>query len=179
MSRIGKQPVKIPSGVKVSIRSNTVVVEGPLGKMTETHQPEVEVRQEDDQLVVLRKNDAKRSRAFHGLYRNLLNNMVTGVSSGFRKGLVINGVGYRAEVRDKVLVLNLGFTGPIEYPIPEGVSIQVEANTRITVNGYDKQRVGQVCAEIRSFRPPEPYKGKGVRYESEIVRRKIGKSGIK
>ena len=179
MSRIGKQPVKIPSGVKVSIRSNTVVVEGPLGKMTETYQPEVEVRQEDDQLVVLRKNDAKRSRAFHGLYRNLLNNMVTGVSSGFRKGLVINGVGYRAEVRDKVLVLNLGFTGPIEYPIPEGVSIQVEANTRITVNGYDKQRVGQVCAEIRSFRPPEPYKGKGVRYESEIVRRKIGKSGIK
>jgi large subunit ribosomal protein L6 len=133
----------------------------------------------DGSVTVHRQNDSKRARSMHGLYRNLVNNMVIGVSSGFTKVLLINGVGYRAEVQDKILVLNLGYSNPVEYPIPDDLTISCEGPTKITVEGIDKQRVGQTSAEIRSIRPPEPYKGKGVRYEDEYVRRKVGKAGVK
>ncbi len=179
MSRIGKRPVVIPQGVRVDVKADAIVVEGPLGKLTQNCPPDVRVKREDEQLVVTRKDDSRRSRGYHGLYRNLIDNMITGVSTGFSKALLINGVGYRAEVRAKSLVLNIGYSSPIEYPIPEGVTTEVEVNNRILVKGFDKQQVGQVCAEIRAFRPPEPYKGKGIRYETEQVKRKIGKSGIK
>jgi large subunit ribosomal protein L6 len=132
----------------------------------------------DNQVVVRRADDSQRAKSMHGLYRNLVNNMVTGVSAGFSKVLLINGVGYRAEVQGKILVLNLGYSNPVEYPIADDLSITCEGPTRITVEGIDKQRVGQVAAEIRSIRPPEPYKGKGVRYEDEHVRRKVGKAGV-
>jgi large subunit ribosomal protein L6 len=134
---------------------------------------------QDKNVSLSRKNEVKRTKALHGLYRSLLKNMVIGVSEGFTKNLVVNGVGYRAEVKGKDLILNLGLSNPIEYPIPENIDIQVEANTRITVNGISKEKLGQVCAEIRSFRPPEPYKGKGIRYADEYVKRKVGKTGVK
>jgi large subunit ribosomal protein L6 len=179
MSRIGKLPIKIPSGVKVNVDKNLVTVEGPKGKLEQDYLPEVDVQVDDGRVVLTRRHESKRSRALHGLYRNLVQNMVTGVSAGFQKTLLINGVGYRAEVQGKTLILYLGYSNPIEYPIAEDLTITVEQNTRITVAGINKQRVGQTCAELRSLRPPEPYKGKGVRYEDEYVRRKVGKSGVK
>jgi large subunit ribosomal protein L6 len=130
-------------------------------------------------LTVSRVDDSKQSKAMHGLYRRLIQNMVTGVTEGFSKVLLVNGVGYRAELKGKQLLLNLGFSNPIEYALPEGISVAVEANNRIIVSSSDRQRLGQVCAEIRSLRPPEPYKGKGIRYEKEFVRRKVGKTGVK
>lgn len=179
MSRVGKQPVKIPAGVKVSVNDKSFVVEGPKGKLEQDYKPLISIAVEGDEAVVTRKDDTKPARSFHGLYRNLLNNMVTGVSTGFARTLVINGVGYRAELRGNILALNLGFSNPVEYMIPQGVTIEVEGQNKVTVKGIDKVLVGQVASEIRSIRPPEPYKGKGVRYENEHVRRKVGKSGIK
>ncbi len=179
MSRIGRLPIKLPEGVKVTVGKTEVTVEGPKGKLTQDIRPEVTVRVEGDTVVVTRKDDSKRSKSFHGLYRNLINNMVIGVSKGFSRSLLINGVGYRAEIQDKFLILNVGYSNPIYYPIQDDIKISVEGNNKVTVEGIDKQRVGQVCAEIRSFRPPEPYKGKGIRYEDEHVRRKIGKTGVK
>lgn len=179
MSRIGKIPVGIPDGVKLSIEGNLITVVGPRGTLKQEHRPEVEIDIQGKECIINRRNESKRARAMHGLYRQLIANMVTGVSSGFNKVLLINGVGYRAEISGDNLVLNLGYSNPIEYPIPEGIEIKVERNTRLIVSGYDKQKLGQVCAEVRSFRPPEPYKGKGIRYEDEYVRRKIGKSAIK
>ncbi|RKX80117.1 MAG: 50S ribosomal protein L6 [Spirochaetes bacterium] len=179
MSRIGKLPVKILQGVKVDVDADRVKVEGPKGKLEQKFTPEVSVSVEDNKIVVHRKSESRRAKAFHGLYRKLISNMVDGVTRGFSKTLVINGVGYRAELRGKSLILNLGFSNPIEYPIPDDLTVTCEGNNKIIISGIDKQRVGQVSAEIRSFRPPEPYKGKGVKYENEIIRRKIGKSGIK
>ncbi len=179
MSRVGKMPIPIPKGVQVKIESGQVLVEGPKGKIAQTYLPEVEFHLEGDSCQVTRKSESRQARALHGLYQRLLSNMVTGVSQGFIRVLQINGVGYRGEVQKDTLVLNLGFSNPIEYAVPEGIKIVVEGNTKITVSGVDKQQVGQVAAEIRSFRPPEPYKGKGIRYENEVVRRKVGKSGIK
>ncbi len=179
MSRIGRLPIKLPEGVKVTVGKTEVTVEGPKGKLTQDIRPEVTVKVEGDTVVVTRKDDSKRSKSFHGLYRNLINNMVIGVSKGFSRSLLINGVGYRAEIQDKFLILNVGYSNPIYYPIQDDIKISVEGNNKVTVEGIDKQRVGQVCAEIRSFRPPEPYKGKGIRYEDEHVRRKIGKTGVK
>ncbi len=179
MSRIGKMPIPIPKGVKVSIEDGRILVEGPKGKLSQSYLPEVAFELADGVCRVTRKSESRQARALHGLYQRLVSNMVTGVSQGFSKVLQINGVGYRGEVQKDVLILNLGFSNPVEYAIPEGIKIAVEANTRITVSGIDKQQVGQVAAEIRSFRPPEPYKGKGIRYENEAVRRKVGKSGIK
>jgi large subunit ribosomal protein L6 len=179
MSRVGKTPVKIPEGTTVAVKKNTVTVEGPKGKMEQKLIPEIKVKVEDHEVVVTRKNETKRTRAFHGLYRNLINNMVTGVSQGFTKTLLLNGVGYRAEVQGDTLVLNLGYSNPIEFLIPEDLTITCEGNNKIIINGIDKQKVGQAAAEIRFLRPPEPYKGKGIRYEDEHVRRKIGKAGIK
>jgi large subunit ribosomal protein L6 len=179
MSRIGKIPVKIADGVKLSVDNNTVLAEGPRGKLTMDFSPEVDIKIAEGEAIVTRQDDTKRSRAMHGLYRNLLNNIVTGVSKGFNKVLIITGIGYRAEKKGDILILNLGFSNPIEYPIPEGAAIEVEANNRISVTCNNKQQLGQICAEIRGFRPPEPYKGKGVKYEKEVIRKKVGKTGVK
>ena len=178
MSRIGKLPVPIPNGVKVNITGTHLTVEGPKGKLEQKVDPLVSIELSDDTALVHRKNDSKRARSFHGLYRKLLSNMVTGVSTGFSKTLLINGVGFRAEVKGTSLVLNLGYSNPVEYLFDKDIGIAVE-NNKITVSGANRERVGQVSAEIRSIRPPEPYKGKGVRYEDEYVRRKVGKSGVK
>jgi large subunit ribosomal protein L6 len=163
----------------VTVNASGVSVEGKRGKLSQTVAPNVEVRVADGQCTVTRRDDSKLSRAMHGLYRRLIQNMVTGVTEGFSKVLLVNGVGYRAELKGKSLLLTLGFSNPIEYALPEGISVAVEANNRIIVSSSDRQRLGQVCAEIRSLRPPEPYKGKGIRYEKEFVRRKIGKTGVK
>ncbi len=179
MSRIGKIPVEIPNGIKVEIKDNRITVAGPRGTLEQVFDPSIKIEVQDKNVSLSRKNEVKRTKALHGLYRSLLKNMVIGVSEGFTKNLLVNGVGYRAEIKGKNLILNLGLSNPIEYPIPENIDIQVEANTRISVNGISKEKLGQVCAEIRSFRPPEPYKGKGIRYVDEYVKRKVGKTGVK
>jgi large subunit ribosomal protein L6 len=179
MSRVGKAPVVLPQGVTVDVGKSSFTVEGPKGKLSQEYRPEVVIALEDGQVIVTRKNESKRAKSMHGLYRNLLNNMVKGVTDGFSKALLINGVGYRAEVQGSILVLNLGYSNPVEYPIPDDLTIATDGPNKITVSGIEKARVGQVAAEIRSIRPPEPYKGKGVRYEDEYVRRKVGKAGVK
>jgi large subunit ribosomal protein L6 len=179
MSRIGKIPVKVPAGVKVSFNNGTISVEGPKGKLSQVYHEVIKFESKDSEIIVTRINDEKQTKAFHGLYRNLLNNMVTGVSAGFTRVLIINGVGYRAEVRDKLLVMNLGFSNEVYVGIPEGIAAKVEANGRLEISGIDKQRVGEFAAQIRKLRKPEPYKGKGIRYENEHIRRKVGKSGVK
>ena len=179
MSRIGKLPVTIPQGVSVTVDKTQVTVEGPKGTLTQSFVPLVEFAVEDGKCVVTRKNDSKKARSFHGLYRKLLDNMVVGVTQGFSRTLLITGVGYRAEAQADSVVLNLGYSMPIEYPVPEGLSITTEGPNKITVSGISREKVGQAAAEIRSLRPPEPYKGKGVKYEDETVVRKVGKAGIK
>jgi large subunit ribosomal protein L6 len=179
VSRIGRLPVKIPKGVKVKVEGCRVSIEGPKGKLAQECAPEVTVAVDGDQLVVTRVDDSQKAKSLHGLYRNLLKNTLVGLSDGFSKVLTISGVGYKAEVKGKSLVLSLGYSTPIEYPIPDGIAMEVEANTRVIVKGSDRQRVGQIASEIRSFRTTEPYKGKGIKYENEYVRRKVGKSGIK
>ena len=179
MSRIGKIPVKVPKGVKVTFVGEQITVEGPKGKLTQKYHPIISFENKGEEIIVSRANEEKQTKAFHGLYRNLLNNMVTGVSNGFTKSLVITGVGYRAEVQGKLLVMSLGYSNDIFVGIPEGIAITADANGKVTVSGIDKQRVGEIAAQIRKLRPPEPYKGKGVRYEDEHIRRKVGKSGVK
>jgi len=179
MSRIGKIPVKLPKGVKVSFANDTMTVEGPKGKLTQKYHPVITFEPKGDEIIVSRANEEKQVKAYHGLYRNLLNNMVKGVSEGFSKTLVITGVGYRAEVQGKMLVMNLGFSTDIYVGIPNGLNIAAEGGTKVIVSGIDKQRVGELAAQIRKLRPPEPYKGKGIRYEDEHIRRKVGKSGVK
>lgn len=177
MSRIGKMPVALPAGVKVSVKDGVLTVEGPKGKLTQTFREEVAFDVQKEQIVVTRIDESKASKSFHGLYRQLLQNMIEGVTKGFSKTLLINGVGYRAEVKKNLLVLNLGYSTIIEYVIPEGITIVCETQTKVIVSAIDKQLVGQTAAEIRSLRAPEPYKGKGVKYEDEVIRRKVGKSG--
>jgi len=179
MSRIGKIPVKLPKGVKVSFANDTMTVEGPKGKLTQKYHPVISFENKGEEIIVSRASEEKQVKAFHGLYRNLLNNMVLGVSSGFSKTLIITGVGYRAEVQGKMLVMNLGFSNDVFVGIPAGISIAAEGGTKVTISGIDKQRVGELAAQIRKLRPPEPYKGKGIRYEDEHIRRKVGKSGVK
>ena len=179
MSRIGKKPVPIPGGVTVAVDGNTVSVKGPKGELSRTFRPEMRIRVDDGQVVVERSADTKTQRALHGLTRALIANMVEGVAAGYRKTLEIVGVGYRAEKKGKVLVLNVGFSHPVEYPEPAGLTISTPTPTTVVVEGIDKEKVGQVAAEIRSVRPPEPYKGKGIRYQDEQVRRKAGKAGAK
>jgi len=179
MSRIGKLPVQIPQGVKVSTADNIITVEGPKGKLTQDFQSEVSINVKENEVIVVNNSDTKKANSYHGLYRQLINNMVIGVSAGYTRALLVNGVGYRAEVKDKILLLNLGFSTQIEYYINDDISITCDGTNKIIVTGIDKQKVGQTCAEIRSLRPPEPYKGKGIKYEEETLRRKIGKSGIK
>lgn len=178
MSRIGVIPVTVPQGVAVTIAGNDVSAEGPNGALSVRTSGNIAVSLEQGRITVTRGDEAKRTKALHGLYRKLIWNMVTGVSTGFRKLLVINGVGYRAEVQGKTLVLNLGYSNPVSYAFREGIAIEVQGGNRIVVSGADRQAVGQAAAEIRAFRPPEPYKGKGVRYENEQVRRKAGKAMV-
>ena len=178
MSRIGRSPVKIPSGVQVSIDGATVVVKGPKGELTRTFRPEITMHQDAGQVTFERQSDAPSVRALHGLSRALLNNMVLGVSAGFEKQLQVEGVGYRAEKSGNALVLTVGYSHPVRIEPPAGISFNVEEKTRlIKVLGPDKELVGQVAADIRKVRPPEPYKGKGVRYVDEHVRHKAGKAG--
>ncbi len=179
MSRIGNVPIDVPDGVSVTVEGRTVTVEGPKGRLEQEFRPEISVTVDDGRVVIERKNESKRAKSFHGLYRRLIDNMVNGVSRGFSKTLVINGVGYRVEQNGASLVFSLGYSNPIEYPLDEALTATIEGNNRLTISGASKEKVGQTCAEIRSLRPPEPYKGKGVRYEDEYVRRKIGKAGIK
>ncbi|MBI4539268.1 MAG: 50S ribosomal protein L6 [Gemmatimonadetes bacterium] len=176
MSRIGKKPIKVPAGVSVAVADGVVRVKGPRGEMALPIPPDMEVRAEPAQVVVERPSDHRRHRALHGLTRSLVANMVRGVTEGFRKTLEIVGVGYRADKRASGLVLNVGYSHPIEYKAPAGIKIEVPSPTTIVVEGADKQLVGQVAAELRAFRPPEPYKGKGIRYQGEVVRRKAGKT---
>ena len=178
MSRIGKMPVTVPAGVTVTVKENVISVRGAKGEMSQDFQPEVSFEIKDGEVFVSRINDSKRAKSMHGLYRNLLNNMVTGVTKGFQKTLVINGVGYRAELKGDTLLMNLGFSTTIEYMVPEGVTIATEGNNKVIVSGIDKAKVGQAAVEIRSLRPPEPYKGKGIKYDDEIIRRKGGKTGV-
>lgn len=179
MSRIGKKPVPVPGGVKVEIDGQTVTVKGPKGELGRTFRPEMTIEQEDGTLVVKRPSDSKQDRAFHGLTRALLANMVIGVTEGYTKKLEIIGVGYKAEKKDRLLVLTVGYSHQVKYPEPDGIAITTPSPTTVEITGTDKQRVGQVAAEIRNVRPPEPYKGKGIRYQGEQVRRKAGKAGAK
>ncbi len=178
MSRIGRKPVPIPSGVAVTIDGPRVTVKGPRGELTRTFHPDMAIAMDDGTLVVSRPSDARQHRALHGLTRALLANMVTGVMQGFRKTLVVEGVGYRADLTGKVLLLYLGYSHPIRVEPPAGVKFSADSKARtITVEGADREQVGQIAALIRKLRPPEPYKGKGIRYEDEVIRRKAGKAG--
>jgi large subunit ribosomal protein L6 len=176
MSRIGKLPIAVPKGVDVKLDDRHLTVKGPKGQLELDVHPEITVEIDGDEILVTRPSDQKQHRALHGLTRALVNNMVTGVTDGFERKLEIVGVGYRAEKQGSGLKLSLGFSHPVEYPAPEGISLEVPQPTEIVVQGIDKQKVGQVAAELRAFRPPEPYKGKGVRYAGEHVRRKAGKA---
>ena len=179
MSRIGKMPVRIPSNVSVTVEGRTIRVKGPRGELSRVFRPEIDVSVQDGRVIVERRSEAKRERAFHGLTRALIANMVNGVTSGYIRSLEIVGVGYKAEKRGKKLVLNVGYSHVVEYPEPPGITITAPTPTTITVEGADKESVGQVAAELRAVRPPEPYKGKGIRYQGEHVRRKAGKTGAK
>jgi large subunit ribosomal protein L6 len=175
MSRIGKQPIPIPEGVTVSIEPDRVMVKGPKGELSEKVPADITVEQEDSQVVVKRPTDRGEHRALHGLVRSLVANMVEGVTNGYSKALEIQGVGYRAQLKGKSLDLQLGYSHPVSIPAPDGIEFEVPMPTRIIVKGINKQLVGEVAANIRKQRPPEPYKGKGIRYEGEYVARKVGK----
>ncbi|MCW7752451.1 50S ribosomal protein L6 [Desulfobotulus sp. H1] len=176
MSRIGKKPIQVPSKVTVNYTNRTVGIEGPLGKLAREIHPSVDLEIQDGVINVVPLSDDRQSVAFQGMTRALVANMVTGVSDGFKKVLQINGIGYRAELKSDVLTLFVGYSNPVGYPVPNGISLSVEKNNDITVSGIDKQQVGQVAAEIRAVRPPEPYKGKGIKYADEHIIRKAGKS---
>jgi large subunit ribosomal protein L6 len=179
MSRIGKIPVKVPKGVTVAFQDEVISVQGPKGKLTQKYHPVITFEPQGDEIVVSRANEEKQTKAFHGLYRNLLNNMVIGVSTGFTKVLVITGVGYRAEIQGKLLAMSLGYSNDVYVGIPDGLTVAAEPNGRVVVSGISKQQVGEFASQIRKLRLPEPYKGKGIRYEDEQIRRKVGKSGVK
>lgn len=176
MSRIGKQPIVIPPKVKVEVKGQKVHVEGPKGKLDMELPARTAVKVDNGQVIVSRDGDDSQAKALHGLSRALVNNMVKGVSDGFMKKLEIQGVGFKAAVQGKTVTMNLGYSHPINYPIPDQVKVTVEENTKITIEGPDRQKVGQVASELRGFYPPEPYKGKGVRYSDERVERKEGKT---
>ncbi|MEK5440257.1 MULTISPECIES: 50S ribosomal protein L6 [unclassified Fredinandcohnia] len=176
MSRIGKKPIEIPSGVTVTFNGNTATVKGPKGELTRAFHPDMQINVEENVINVTRPTDNKEHRALHGTTRSLLGNMVEGVSKGYERGLELIGVGYRAQKSGNKLVLNVGYSHPVEIVPEAGVEIDVPSNTKIVVKGIDKERVGALAANIRGVRPPEPYKGKGIRYEGEFVRRKEGKT---
>jgi large subunit ribosomal protein L6 len=179
MSRIGRKPVPVPGGVSVTVDGSNVKVKGPKGELVWGFRPEIGFEQHDGEILVTRPSDSKEHRALHGLSRALLANMVEGVTNGYRRTLEIIGVGYRAEKKGDDLVLTVGYSHQVKYPQPEGISLSTTSPTVVVVEGIDKAKVGQVAAEIRAVRPPEPYKGKGIRYQGEQVRRKAGKTGAK
>ena len=178
MSRIGKKPVLLPAGVQVKINGSDVHVKGPKGELARSFDPAMTIAQQGNEVIVSRPDDQRQNRALHGLTRALLNNMVEGVTTGFKKTLMVDGVGYRAELAGKRLMLYLGYSHPIMIEPPAGITIEADRKAKtITIAGIDKEKVGEISAEIRSLRPPEPYKGKGIRYSDEVVRRKAGKAG--
>ena len=180
MSRIGKMPISIPANVEVTLgEGNLVTVKGPKGTLTQQLSDKMTLTREDGVILVTRPNDAKENRALHGLTRTLLNNMVIGVTEGYKKELDVNGVGYRVAKEGKKLNMNIGYSHPVVMEEPEGITIEVPSPNKIIINGTDKQKVGQFAAEVRGKRPPEPYKGKGIKYTDEVIRRKEGKTGVK
>nr|QXM17872.1 ribosomal protein L6 [Chaetoceros laevisporus] len=179
MSRIGKLPIKVPSGVEIVCNGQDITVKGKFGTLQNQLPDALEVQQTEDNLIVSLKNQTRTNRALHGLYRTLVNNMVIGVSEQFQLNLTLIGVGYRAAVQGKSIILNLGYSHPVEMEIPEGISVEVVKNTQIKLNACDKEQLGLFASKIRAWRPPEPYKGKGIVYEGEVVKRKAGKSGKK
>ncbi len=176
MSRVGRKPILIPKNVKVIITGNTILVEGPKGKLSFNAHPKITVEAKADQVIVSRSSDEKSDKSLHGLTRTLINNMVMGTTVGYQKELEIQGVGFRAQVNGKKLVLQVGFSHPVDFHISEGITIEAPKPTQIIIKGIDKQKVGETAAEIRAIFPPEPYKGKGIRYLGEHVRRKVGKA---
>jgi len=176
MSRIGRRPIPVPDRVEVKIGEDLVEVAGPLGRLTQKIYPRIRVTKKNGQIFVERLSDSKYCRSLHGLTRSLINNLIIGVTKGFRKELTILGTGYRAQMEGRVLNLQLGYSHPIKFPLPEGIEVKVEKLTQIVVSGIDKQLVGEVAAKIRRLRPPEPYKGTGIRYIDEQVKRKVGKA---
>ncbi|KPB03607.1 MULTISPECIES: 50S ribosomal protein L6 [unclassified Bacillus (in: firmicutes)] len=176
MSRVGKKPIEIPTGVTITNDNNTVTVKGPKGELTRTFSQDMAITVEENVLTVVRPSESKEHRTIHGTTRALLNNMVQGVTTGFERGLELIGVGYRASKQGNKLVLNVGYSHPVEITPEQGIEVEVPANTKIVIKGIDKERVGALAANIRDVRPPEPYKGKGIRYEGEQVRRKEGKT---
>ena len=180
MSRIGRMPIAVPAGVTVSVEEgNLVTVKGPKGTLTQRFSQNMALKQENGELTVARPNDEKENRALHGLTRALLHNMIVGVTEGYKKELDINGVGYRAAKEGKKLVLTIGYSHPVEVEEIDGITIDVPNPNHLVVSGCDKQKVGQFAAELREKRPPEPYKGKGIKYTDEVIRRKVGKTGVK
>ena len=177
MSRIGRKPINIPAGVEVKVDGSCVTVKGPKGTLTQKFQPSMNIAVEGAEITVTRPNDEKQNRALHGLSRTLINNMIIGVTEGFKKTLEVNGVGYRVQKQGTNLVMNLGFSHQVIVPETDEIKIEVPAPNKIIINGIDKQKVGQFAAEVREKRPPEPYKGKGIKYIDEVVRRKEGKTG--
>jgi large subunit ribosomal protein L6 len=179
MSRVGRKPIPIPEKIKVNYKDRVVTVQGKSGTLIQEIHPDVDVSIDKDVINVVSKDQSRKTVALQGMTRSLLNNMVMGVSQGFERVLEINGIGYRAEVKGKSIVFNLGYSHPIDFPLPEGVSAQVEKNNVVKINGIDKQLIGQTAARIRQLRPPEPYKGKGIKYAEEHIIRKAGKTGTK
>ena len=180
MSRIGRMPIAVPAGVTVTIaENNKVTVKGPKGTLERELPTEMEIKEEDGHIIVTRPNDLKKMKSLHGLTRTLINNMVVGVTNGYEKVLEVNGVGYRAQKQGNKLILSLGYSHPVEMIDPEGIESVLEGQNKITVKGIDKEKVGQYAAEIRDKRRPEPYKGKGIKYADEVIRRKVGKTGKK
>ena len=179
MSKVGKLPVAIPAGVTVNVANGLISVKGPKGELKQSFHDEIEIKVEGTEVVLTTKNGDKQTNAYHGLYRSLINNMVKGVTDGFTKTLVITGVGYRAEVKGKELVMNLGYSSDYIAIIPDGLTVVATPDGKLTVSGIDKQLVGEFCSQVRKLRKPEPYKGKGIRYETEVIRRKVGKTGVK
>ena len=179
MSKVGKLPVAIPAGVTVNVADGVITVKGPKGELKQSFHNEIDIKVEGTEVILTAKDDSKQTNAYHGLYRSLLNNMVKGVSEGFTKTLVVTGVGYRCEVKGKELVMNLGYSSDYIAIIPDGLTVVTTPDGKITVTGIDKQLVGEFCSQIRKLRKPEPYKGKGIRYEDEVIRRKVGKTGVK
>ncbi|MBQ7752749.1 MAG: 50S ribosomal protein L6 [Treponema sp.] len=179
MSKVGKLPVALPAGVTVTVADNVMTVKGPKGELKQPFSSNIKIDVQSNEVVLSTLNDTKQAGADHGLYRSLLANMVKGVSEGFSKTLVITGVGYRAEVKGKELVMNLGYSSDYIVIIPNGVTVTTTPDGKVTVAGIDKQLVGEFCSQIRKLRKPEPYKGKGIRYDNEVIRRKVGKTGVK
>jgi large subunit ribosomal protein L6 len=177
MSRIGKQPIAVPADIKVDIKGQKIIVSGKNGKLEREVLPELEVSMKDQEIVVENRDNSKRTNAFRGMTRSLINNMVIGVGEGFKKTLIVEGVGYKVNVAGKTLTLNVGYSNPVEFPIPEGVQVNVDGNNKIIVESNNKELLGLTSARIREIRKPEPYKGKGIRYEDEHIVRKAGKAG--